>query len=272
MRVSLGRTRLALAAKRTVQSAFTLIELLLVIAIIALLAALLLPVLSSAKANAKQTSCLGNLRQLEAAFQMYAADNGGYLIQNVEFDPEFNPAFGTNAWVYGDMKNQANSTNALLIKSGELFPYTPQAAVYRCPADAIMGPGMQRVRSYSMNSWIGSAEMNESPYRVFQKESDLAAGKPSGTWVIIDEHTLTLDDGWFLVTMNDSQSITSLPATRHQNAYCLNFADGHAEVYNLHTTAAQIAEIQAQAFAQADLEISPTNLDWIKLQSVTTSP
>ena len=52
--------------------AFTLVELLVVMAIIALLAALLLPALSSAKASAKQTSCLGNLRQLEAAFQMYS--------------------------------------------------------------------------------------------------------------------------------------------------------------------------------------------------------
>src|SRR5208283_2097090 len=74
------------AAAHSHDDALTLTELLVVIAMIALLAALLLPALYNAKANAKQASCLGNLRQLEAAFQMYAADNGGYLAKNVPSD------------------------------------------------------------------------------------------------------------------------------------------------------------------------------------------
>src|SRR5271154_3505966 len=69
-------------AARRLRHGLTLVELLVVIAIIALLAALLLPAMSGAKANARQVACLGNLRQLEAAFQMYAADNGGYLARN----------------------------------------------------------------------------------------------------------------------------------------------------------------------------------------------
>jgi prepilin-type N-terminal cleavage/methylation domain-containing protein/prepilin-type processing-associated H-X9-DG protein len=257
--------------------AFTLVELLVVMAIIALLAALLLPVLAGAKGSAKQTSCLGNLRQLEAAFQMYAADNGGQLAQNVAFIPAINPAFGTNAWVYGDMKNQRDATNALLIKTGELFPYAPQPKAYHCPADSIVDGGWPRVRSYALNSWIGSAEMeaeeNETPFRVFLKERDLAAAMPSAVWVLIDEHAATLDDGWFLVTMNDSKPFANLAATRHQNGYGLNFADGHAEIYHLRSPLTQIAETQADAFAQPDSGgFSATNSDWIRLKRVTTSP
>jgi prepilin-type N-terminal cleavage/methylation domain-containing protein/prepilin-type processing-associated H-X9-DG protein len=257
--------------------ALTLVELLVVVAIMALLAAMLLPALSGAKANTKQVACASNLRQLEIAFQSYAADNGGYLTQNVPLAEDLNETVGTNAWVYGNMKSENDATNALLVQMGEQFPYTPQAGAYHCPADAILGRGLPRVRSYSMNSWIGSREMEmaeeQNPFRVFIKDSDLAAGMPASIWVHIDEHSASLDDGWFEVTMNDSMPFAKLPATRHQNAYGLNFADGHVEIYHLRTSVTQIPEVQQSAFAQlAPLDIPPTNTDWIKLKQVTTSP
>src|SRR5277367_3965463 len=68
----------AKACIRAGKAGFTLIELLVVIAIIAILAALLLPALARAKQQAKQTSCINNMRQMGIAIGIYVSDNKVY--------------------------------------------------------------------------------------------------------------------------------------------------------------------------------------------------
>jgi len=69
--------------------AFPLIELLVVIAIIAILAAILFPVFAQAKAAAKKTADLSNIKQIGTGIIMYAADNDDFYPRSIYADPTF---------------------------------------------------------------------------------------------------------------------------------------------------------------------------------------
>ena len=243
--------------------AFSLIELLVVIAIIAVLAALLLPALSAAKAKGQQTACANNLKQLAIGSQMYPTDNGGKLAANL---PAYSPSgMDTNAWVLGNMKLASDSTNSLFIRAGIFFPYANQPALYRCPADTSQTGGVPRVRSYAMNGWMGSRHMEtysgQGNFKTFVKDNEIATAGAANLWFIADEHEASIDDGWFLVTMNDSQPFASFPGMRHARGYGLNFGDGHVEKYRLRDPNTQSPAKPATA----------QNSDWNKLKQVTTT-
>jgi prepilin-type N-terminal cleavage/methylation domain-containing protein/prepilin-type processing-associated H-X9-DG protein len=246
--------------------AFTLLELLIVIAIIAILAALLLPVLSSAKARSQQIGCLNNLKQLALCSVMYAADNEGKLVQNVPL-VGFIPG-GTNTWVAGNMKNSLEATNANLIRQSKLFPYASQVGLFHCPSDVVQSSPVSHVRSYSMNGWMGSRYMEttlqERGYRTFIKESEIAIAGASRLWGFLDENETTIDDGWFLVTMDDSRVFESRPAARHKRSYTISFADGHVEMF-------KITDLASLSGGGAGYQAGgPKNVDWLRLKQITT--
>jgi prepilin-type N-terminal cleavage/methylation domain-containing protein/prepilin-type processing-associated H-X9-DG protein len=241
--------------------AFTLIELLVVIAVIAILAAMLLPVISAAKAKGQEAACINNLKQLATASLVYSDDNGSKFLDNV---PLTNSPPISNYWTLGRMTIPTQATNVALLEQGELFPYTSQPGVYHCPSDLSQANGTLRVRSYSMNGWIGSrfmvSVMGESFYRTFVTENETTLMGASTLWLMADENELTIDDGFWLVTMNNTQPFASFPATRHSRGYNLSFMDGHVERWNLYSTNTTSPSGQ----------VSINNSDWIRLKAVTT--
>ena len=120
------------------QRGFTLIELVVVIAIIAILAAMLLPALSRAKLKAQGIYCMNNHRSLMLAWRMYVDDNQDQLPYASELRNTTNGTIG--AWITGTLDfnpgNRSNWDPDQDITKSPLWPYCGKnLSIWRCPSD-----------------------------------------------------------------------------------------------------------------------------------------
>ena len=208
------------------RAAFTLVELLVVIGIIAVLVSILLPSLNRAREQAKRAKCLNNLRQIGMAFVMYNNENKGWY----PFHADGNAKYAED-WIHWQQIRN--------IKDSAVYRYlgTADPSIFRCPSD---DPGNRPrvlwepyVYSYTFNYLFAANAAVATRVRAASVRS------ASDKIVVVDEDEQSLDDGNFhplLVgqTYENYLSIRHdrrLPQGKDDNEYRGNAAcaDGHAE-------------------------------------------
>ena len=235
---------------------FTLIELLVVIAVIAILMAIFVPVLSSAKKQATMARCLANHRNLLAGWIMYADDNDGMLISNGAC---YDTPADNSPWVHRPKDFTGNNLGSPApptitdtdryrgIQLGTLWQYIKDVDAYHCPGDnrrSTRRSPRDCFRSYSISYAFGPMREGDltprGGYRYYRRMQDIA-GAPRYYVFVEEEHNGSQygenEGGWHL-PMNGSRNRLPNPgswtfydplASYHLKASTFGFADGHAD-------------------------------------------
>ena len=223
--------------------AFTLIELLVVIAIIAILASLLLPVLSQAKAKARMAQCINNERQIVIASALYSDDNGDQIVSNGA--ATLQTLKGRTLWVVGATHREVDVyTNLDCLIDGDyasFATYIKDSKIYKCPGDretiAINGHNYPRLRSYSLNSYFGrypTEWFDSTNHMYFTKTAHLAAASPSQLTLFLDMNPASICHSAFVVHLgflSSSGLFYHFPSTEHSRSGVISYADGHVDTH-----------------------------------------
>ncbi|MBN2506425.1 MAG: hypothetical protein JXQ71_07005 [Verrucomicrobia bacterium] len=204
------------------------------LASVGILAALLLPALEHARSRVRATRCMNNVRQLQAGWMLFIEDHDDQLPPN-----DGTPEAGRNAahpsWVAGWLRtarqsgDHSDGTNTDLLVGaayapfGSIGTYVLHPDVYRCPGDR-----SGRVRSMSMNGYLNGRGIWQSPeWLTFTRLDEIP--HPAHTWVFMDEREDSINDGYFAVDMTARHVLLDYPASYHDGAGTVSFADGHVE-------------------------------------------
>jgi prepilin-type processing-associated H-X9-DG protein len=234
--------------------AFTLTDLITVLAVLLILGAIQWPSVANIQGKGQVAGCLDNHRQLVRAWQSYAQDNNGTLVGNLDGANVSILANSNRTWVLGwfdfsggipfpqQYGGLANTNTFVLSQFSPLSPYLSHSAgVFKCPADKSLSrgtTGVPRVRSLSMNGYMGENQPYTSAYKQFKKISEITDPKPSHAFVFIDEREDSINDGVLQIDMSgfnplnpSNYTIVDYPADWHNRGANVSFADGHTETW-----------------------------------------
>jgi prepilin-type processing-associated H-X9-DG protein/prepilin-type N-terminal cleavage/methylation domain-containing protein len=206
--------------------AFTLVELLVVIGIIALLIAMLMPALNRAREASQKTRCASNMRQLMSAFISYTIENKGWFVYGASGNPNSqdrvnNPrgvdGEGNRPWLYPD------NLSIDAVKDGALYPYVNSTGVYRCPSDTSLNN-----RSYSINAVFNGEWWFVTNFQALRAYKAQQIRKASETFVFMEEFDPRgyLQNS-YVVAPHPSTEFTDAPAFWHKHGVNIAFLDGH---------------------------------------------
>jgi len=246
-------------------SAFTIIELIVVVMVFGFLCCVAVPLLAKAKTKSPAAGCLSNLRQLQVGWAMYADDNDGVLMPNAP-----STTMPINAWCAGSIgwgMLNAN-TNPIPYQTSIMAHYvSSNLTIYRCPGDIIPSQNGPRIRSYSMNSQMGTLYFGaflNSGWRNYTNESDLVCPSPKDAFIFCDEHPTSINDGLFLPRLDIPQFV-DLPASYLEGGCGFSFADGHGEIHKWRNRFVQVPVVANQSIAFPVMS-SGSDQDWIWLR------
>jgi len=274
------------------ETAFTFVELLVVLAIIALLGLMLLPAMARSKGDSRGFRCLNNNRELNRAWRMWTDDNNDLLLfasrSGIASDPN-----DKRAWLLYELDFAPDSKNwdaQVALKAGPMWQYCGKNAnIWRCPSDesyvVVNGVAKPRVRSYSMNLHLGGfggTDLNDPtlfPYRIYLKSSDIIHPGPEGLFVFLDLRPDSSNWGSFRVRMDGyspanaaAYRFEDLPSLYHDGAATFSYADGHGEIHRWEDPRTTPPPSPAYPPNSPSPLVSPRNPDIAWLQDRTTRP
>ncbi|HEY5909126.1 MAG TPA: prepilin-type N-terminal cleavage/methylation domain-containing protein [Verrucomicrobiae bacterium] len=210
------------------RSAFSLVEMLVVIALIVLLAALLLPALTRGRASAQRVRCVSNLRQLGLAVQLYWDDNSGNC-----FRYGGSSTNGGQLYWFGWLGRGAEGQRMFDAAQGVLYPYIRGRGVELCPAFDYFNPQTKLKAAgasygYGYNLYL-SAAPGEAPVKTsrFTQPSNvllLADAAQINTWQAPASPSHPMLEEWYYVNDDTSQPNGHFRHGQRANAV---FGDGH---------------------------------------------